>query len=191
MDRHVVVARGQWKNVKAFSGLRGHYRTANAVFATEGESLCACGADFPLITIQEAGLDGFWLHRALVNEGVESHVVDAASIATSRRLRRAKTDRIDGEALLRTLLACKRGEPRVCAMVRVPTPEEEDRRRLCRERRTLTAERIEHVNRIKGLLFSQGVVYEPLHSKRRKRLEDLKTGDGRPLPPAAASSQPW
>ena len=61
-------------------------------------------------------------------------------------------------------------------MVRVPTPEEEDRRRICRERKTLTAERVEHVNRIKGLLFSQGVVYEPLHRDRRKRLEDLKTG---------------
>ena len=140
------------------------------------------GRTFPLIVIQEAGLDGFWIHRLLVSEGIESHVVDAASIAVSRRLRRAKTDRIDGEALLRTLLAYKRGEPRVCAMVRVPTPEEEDRRRICRERKTLTAERVEHVNRIKGLLFSQGVVYEPLHRDRRKRLEDLKTGDGRPLP---------
>ncbi len=152
-------------------------------FSQLKEKACArAGQTFPLIAIQEAGLDGFWVHRVLVNEGVESHVVDAASIAVSRRLRRAKTDRIDGEALLRTLLAYKRGEPRVCAMVRVPTPEEEDRRRLCRERSTLTAERIEHVNRIKGLLFSQGVVYEPLHSDRRKRLEDLKTGDGRPLP---------
>jgi transposase len=60
---------------------------------------------FPLIVIQEAGPDGFWTHRLLVCEGIESHVVDAASIAISRRLRRAKTDRIDGEALLRTLLA--------------------------------------------------------------------------------------
>jgi len=68
-------------------------------------------------------------------EGIESHVVDPASIARSRRRRRAKTDRIDGEALLRTLLAYKRGEPRVCTMVRAPTPEDEDRRRLCRERK--------------------------------------------------------
>ena len=60
--------------------------------------------------------------------GIESHVVDPASIATSRRHRRAKTDKIDGEALVRALLAYKRGEPRVCAMLRVPTPEEEDRR---------------------------------------------------------------
>ena len=113
---------------------------------------------FPIIVIQEAGLDGFWIHRVLESEGIESHVVDPASIATSRRHRRAKTDRIDGEALLRALLAYKRGEPRVCAMVKPPAPEEEDRRRLCRERRVLTNERVLHVNRIKGLLFAQGVV---------------------------------
>src|SRR5208337_858886 len=80
---------------------------------------------FPIIAIQEAGLDGFWIHRVLQSEGIESHVVDAASILTSRRRRRAKTDGIDGETLVRTLLAYKRGEPRVCAMVKAPTPEEE------------------------------------------------------------------
>lgn len=136
-----------------------------------------------LVVIQEAGLDGFWIHRVLESEGVESHVVDPASIATSRRRRRAKTDRIDGEALVRALLAYKRGEPRVCAMLKVPTPREEDRRRICRERKTLTAERIEHVNRIKGLLFAQGIRdYEPLHRCRRALLDELETGDGRPLP---------
>jgi transposase len=141
------------------------------------------GKSFPLIVIQEAGLDGFWIHRVLEREGIESHVVDAASILTSRRRRRAKTDRIDGEALLRTLLAHKRGEPRVCAMVKAPSPQEEDRRRLCRERKTLVAEQVEHVSRIKGLLFTQGISdYEPLHRDRRPRLEELTTGDGRPLP---------
>lgn len=140
------------------------------------------GRRVPIIVIQEAGLDGFWIHRMLEAEGIESHVVDAASIATSRRSRRAKTDRIDGEALVRTLLAYKRGEPRVCAMVRVPTPEEEDRRRLSRERKTLTAERVAHVNRIKGLLFTHGVEYEPAHRSRRARLDELRTRDGGPLP---------
>ena len=141
------------------------------------------GKMFPIITIQEAGLDGFWLHRLLKSEGVESHVVDPASIATSRRRRRAKTDRLDGEALLRALLAFKRGEPRVCAMAVPPTPEEEDRRRLSRERRVLVIERTEHINRIKGLLFSQGIAdYEPIRRDRRERLEELHTGDGRPLP---------
>jgi transposase len=143
------------------------------------------GEGYRIISIQEAGLDGFWIHRILEREGIESYVVDPASIATSRRRRRAKTDKIDGEALVRALLAYKRGEPRVCAMLRVPTPEEEDRRRLVRERKALTNERIRHVNRVKGLLFSQGVSgYEPLHRDRRKALEALSTGDGRPLPPA-------
>ncbi len=141
------------------------------------------GNVFPLIVIQEAGLDGFWIDRVLQNEGVESHVVDPASLATSRRRRRAKTDGIDGETLIRALLAYKRGEPRVCSMVTVPTPEDEDRRRLCRERKTLTVERVQHVNRIKGLLFSQGISgYEPLRRDRRVRLDALHTGDGRPLP---------
>lgn len=71
----------------------------------------------------------------------------------------------------------------MCAMLRVPAPEEEDRRRITRERKALTNERVRHVNRIKGLLFAQGVSgYEPLRRDRRKRLEALKTGDGRPLP---------
>jgi transposase len=147
------------------------------------KALARTGQSFPIVVIQEAGLDGFWIHRVLQNEGIESYVVDPASIATSRRRRRAKTDRIDGEALLRALLAFKRGEPRVCAMVMAPTSEEEDRRRICRERDVLVAERIGHVNRIKGLLFSQGVSgYEPLRRDRRTRLEALRTGDGRPLP---------
>ena len=141
------------------------------------------GKSYPIITIQEAGLDGFWLHRVLQQEGIESHVVDAASIAAPRRRRRAKTDKIDGEALVRVLLAYKRGEPRVCSMVVAPSPEEEDRRRVCRERQVLIDERIGHVNRIKGLLFAQGISdYAPLRRDRRARLEALRTGDGRELP---------
>ena len=73
------------------------------------------GKVFPFVVIQEAGLDGFWIDRALQNEGIESHVVDPASIATPRRRRRAKTDKIDGETLLRALLAHK---PRRTAGVR-------------------------------------------------------------------------
>ena len=148
-----------------------------------GKAQVRTGQNFPIIVIQEAGLDGFWIDRVLRNEGIESHVVDPASIATSRRRRRAKTDKIDGESLVRALLAYKRGEPRVCAMVKVPKPKEEDRRRVCRERKTLTAERVVHVNRIKGLLFSQGITgYEPMRRNRRERLEELQTGDSHPLP---------
>ena len=170
MSKHSVPAGDIAALLTRFTGLR------KKAFARTGKMI-------PVIVIQEAGLDGFWIHRVLQIEGIESHVVDPASIATARRRRRAKTDRIDGEALVRTLLAYKRGEPRVCAMVKALTPEEEDRRRLCRERKVLTNERVLHVNRIKGLLFSQGVSrYEPLRHDRRQRLDELKTGDGRPLP---------
>ncbi len=106
----------------------------------------------------------------------KGHVVDPASIATSRRNKRAKTDRIDGEALVRALLAYKRGEPRVCSMVRPSSPEEEDRRRLVRERKSLITERTRPSNRIKGLLFAQGIsMYEPLRRDRRARLAALRT----------------
>jgi transposase len=141
------------------------------------------GKTFQIVCVQEAGLDGFWLHRLLEAEGVESHVVDPASITTSRRHRRAKTDRLDGEALLRALMAFMRGEPRVCAMAVPPSPQEEDDRRLGRERKTLLVERVRHTNRVKGLLFSQGISdYTPLDKNRRQRLDELTTGDGRPLP---------
>lgn len=140
------------------------------------------------VTIQEAGLDGFWVHRLLESHGVESHVVDAASVAAPRRQRRAKSDRIDGETLLRVLLAWLRGEPRVCSMVRPPSPEEEDRRRLVRERTALIAERNRETNRIDGLLAAQGITgYRPLRRDRRARLAELTTGDGRPLPPRLAA----
>jgi transposase len=142
------------------------------------------GAPVKTVVIQEAGLDGFWVHRLLNANGIESHVVDAASIAVDRRHRRAKTDSIDGETLLRTLMAWARGERRVCSMVRAPSPEEEDRRRLTRERGTLLKERIQHTNRVKGLLGGQGVRdYNPLRRDRFERLEALRTGDGRELPP--------
>lgn len=141
------------------------------------------GRSVRIAVIQEAGLDGFWVHRLLEANGIESHVVDPASIAVPRRRRRAKTDAIDGETLLRTLLAWKRGEPRVCSMVVAPSPEQEDCRRICRERAVLLQERVRHVNRIKGLLSGQGIIdYEPLHRDRREQLDELRTGDGRPLP---------
>ena len=141
------------------------------------------GAPVMIIVIQEAGLDGFWIHRLLVQNGITSHVVDPASIAINRRHRRAKTDKIDGVKLLRTLMAWMRGERQVCTMVQPPSPEDEDRRRLARERARLLRERIQHTNRIKGLLSGQGIPdYDPLHRDRRRCLAALTTGDGRPLP---------
>lgn len=138
---------------------------------------------FPLVVIQEAGLDGFWPGRVLSKEPwIESHIVEAASIAMPRRHRRAKTDRIGGETLIRALMAWKRGEPRACSMVKLLMPEEDDNRPIGRERKTLIAEHVFHVNRIKGLLFTQGIrEYEPLRRDRRQRLDELRTGDGRML----------
>jgi transposase len=171
MSRHSLAA----GDVSALLALLGRLRR---------QTLDRTGREARIVCIQEAGFDGFWLHRVLESEGVESWVVDPASVAVNRRRRRAKTDNIDGAALLRTLLGFKRGEPRVCSMAYPPPPETEDRRRPCRERAALLRERIAHTNRIKGLLFSQGIVdYDPMPKKRRReRLEALKTGDGRPLP---------
>jgi transposase len=135
-----------------------------------------------VIVIQEAGFDGFWLHRVLESEGITSHVVDAASIPVPRRRRRAKSDRIDGVTLWRSLIAWLRGETRVCSMVRPPSVADEDRRRLVREYDILVRERTRETNRIAGLLAAQGIHgYKPLRRDRWKMLEKLVTGDGRPL----------
>jgi len=143
-----------------------------------------CGKPVRIVSCYEAGLDGHWLHRWLTEQGVISHVVDPSSIEVSRRARRAKTDRIDLEKLMRTFLAYLRGEPRVCSMLYVPTVEDEDRKRRTRERDRLKKERTAHTNRIKGLLFGQGVRDAlPLKPGFIASLEKVRTGDGRVLPP--------
>jgi transposase len=142
-----------------------------------------CGRPVTVVVMQEAGRDGFWVHRLLQAHEMRSHVVDPSSIAVNRRSRRAKTDRIDAEAMLRTLMAWSRGERQVCAMVRPPSREAEDARRLNREREALLAERIRHANRIKGLLATQGVFrFEPTGRDRRVRLADVRTPEGGALP---------
>lgn len=143
------------------------------------------GKCYPLVVIQEAGLDGFWIDRVLRQEDwIESHVVDAASIAVSRRRRvPAPSSRHAALRACRPSSVRTSVSPSIRSVFARPTPEDEDRRRISRERKTLIAERIEHSNRIKGLLFSQGIRdYEPLRRDRRKRLDELRTGDGRALP---------
>jgi len=110
-----------------------------------------------VVSCYEAGYDGFWLHRLLMAAGITSLVFDPASIAVEQRSRRAKTDRIDGELLLRTLMAHLRGEPRVVRIVRVPSVEQEDARRASRERDRLVKEQTAHTNRIKALLRLTGM----------------------------------
>ena len=142
------------------------------------------GRPVEMISCYEAGYDEFWLHRLLEGQGVHSLVVDPASVQVDRRARRAKTDRIDAERLLRSLMAYLRGEPKVWSVVRVPSVAEEDDRRLHRERHRLINERIQHVNRIKGLCAIHGIYdYQPMRSDRTRRLEQLRTGDGHALPP--------
>ncbi len=143
-----------------------------------------CGRPVAVVVMQEAGRDGFWVRRLLEAHGIRSLVVDPSSIAVNRRSRRAKTDRIDAEAMLRTLMAWSRGERQVCSMVRPPLREAEDARRLNREREALLAERIRHANRIKGQLATQGVFgFEPTLQHRRARLAALRTPEGACLPP--------
>ena len=142
------------------------------------------GRPVRIVSCYEAGLDGHWLHRWLSEQGVISYEIDPSSIEVSRRARRAKTDRIDLGKLMRTLLAYLRGEPRVCSMVHVPTVEEEDRKRRTRERDRLLQERTAHSNRIKGLLHGQGIRDAmPLKPGFIASLDQLRTGDGRMLPP--------
>jgi len=148
----------------------------------------ALGRPVEVVSCYEAGYDGFWLHRLLQAHGVDSRVFDPASLQVSRRARRAKTDRIDVHGLLRALMAHLRGEPKVVSVVRVPSVADEDARRPHRERDRLVRERVQHVNRIKGLCATQGIYdYEPFRRDRRERLAALRTGDGRALPPRLAA----
>jgi len=136
-----------------------------------------------VVSCYEAGYDGFWLHRLLDARGVLNYVIDPTSLQVDRRARRNKTDGVDVAQLLRSLMAYLRGEPKVWSVVRVPSIAEEDDRRLHRERSRLLNERNQHVNRIKGLLAIQGIYdFEPMHRDRIRRLERLRTADGRKLP---------
>jgi transposase len=139
-----------------------------------------------VIAVYEAGWSGFWLARWLVRHGVEAYVIQPSSVPVDRRMRRAKSDGIDSELLLRTLLAWLRGEPRVCSMVPIPDEADEDARRCVRERTELISERVGLTNRIKAVLATLGVSdYNPLLRNRHRRLAELRTGLGEPLPPNA------
>lgn len=105
-----------------------------------------------VIVTHEAGRDGFWLARHLQPRGVEVFVMQASSLPVDRRARRAKTDVIDVEMLLRTLLAFLRGEPRVCSLVPIPSEADEEARRAHREREDLMGARRSLLNKIDGIL---------------------------------------
>jgi transposase len=139
-----------------------------------------------VVLVYEAGYSGFWLARWLARHGVAPFVIQPSSVPVDRRARRAKSDGIDAELLLRTLLAWLRGEPRVCSMVPIPTEADEDARRGVRERQDLLGERVALVNGIAAILATLGVCsYDPLRRDRRQQLEGLRTALGDPLPPQA------
>ena len=139
--------------------------------------------DARVVSCYEAGRDGFWLHRFLVAHGVENLVVDSSSIEVSRRKRRAKTDRLDGESLLDLLLRHVAGSrKKVWSVVRVPTLEDEDRRHLHRELLSAKRDRARVTNRMKGLLANHGLTLD-LKQDVAKQLAALRQWDGSPLPP--------
>ena len=109
-----------------------------------------------VVVTYEAGYSGFWLARLLQRHAVEVYVIQPVSVPVDRRQRRAKTDAIDADLLLRTCLAFLRGEPRVCSMVPIPNEDDEDARHLVREREDLIAERIGLTNRIGAILTTLG-----------------------------------
>src|SRR3954471_17375834 len=131
----------------------------------------------------EAGRDGFWLHRVLTAHGIAAYVLEPTSILVNRRARRAKTDRLDAEGMLRVLATWLRGDRQVCSMVRVPTPDEEDAKRPHREREHLVQERLRIENRLEALLFTQGIRGRPSLRSWERDMAKLRTGDGRALPP--------
>jgi transposase len=137
--------------------------------------------DARVASCYEAGRDGFWIHRALLSMGIENIIVDSASIEVSRRGKRAKTDRLDAGKLVGMLLRYRAGERKTWSVVRVPTPEEEDRRHLHRELKAAKRDRTRITNRIRALLFGQGICLPEL-KELPQRLGSLRTWNGEPLP---------
>ena len=177
-----------WKLVFSDGGEKRRHETMEAGHRMElVEAIRKAKEKFDLsseakvVSCYEAGRDGFWLHRYLVTLGVENQVVDSSSIETNRRKRRAKTDRIDGVKLLTMLMRYWGGERGLWSVVRVPTVEDEEGRRLHRELASLNKERTRHRNRIRGLLVAQGLRLEP-NGDFLQRLEALTLWDGAPLP---------
>jgi transposase len=130
----------------------------------------------------EAGRDGFWFHRYLVSEGIENFIVDSASIEVNRRKRRAKSDRLDVDSLVRMLIRYDY-DKKVWSVVCVPTAEEEDQRQLHRDLASMEKEKTQKINRIRGLLATQGVRIKGSMDFSKSKLESIRTPDKKPLLP--------
>jgi len=147
---------------------------------TKAKARCGLPPEAGVHSCYEAGRDGFWFHRWLIEQGMDNIVVDSSSIEVNRRARRAKTDRLDGDKLLAMLIRYHAGERRVWSVVRVPTPEQEDARRAHRELGRLGQERTAHINRIRALLVLQNLRVKYVGGRLWQR---WWTGHARELPP--------
>jgi len=137
-----------------------------------------------IVAAFEAGRDGFWLARWLRNHGIEVYAIHAGSIPVPREHRRAKTDRLDTEMLMRAVLGWLRGEPRHCRMVQIPTLQEEDARRPNREREVIVREQTRLINRVKATMAWLGITGVSLTTRdATKKLAELRTPNGEPIPP--------
>jgi transposase len=139
--------------------------------------------DAPVRSCYEAGRDGFWVHRFLESQGIDNQVVDSSSIEVNRRGRRRKTDRLDAGKLLSMLIRWHHGERKLWSVVQVPSVADEDRRQLHRDLGELKAERVQHTNRIKGLLAGCGLSVIGIDEHFAEVLAELRTWDGQPVPP--------
>jgi transposase len=139
------------------------------------------GADTPVVSCYEAGRDGFWLHRYLTARGVGNVIVDSACIEVNRRKRRVKSDRLDADKLVTMLVRYQAGERKLWSTVRVPSVGEEDQRQLHRELQELKDDRTRHINRIKGLLASQGLALEVVDESLPEWLPAARLWDGTAL----------
>jgi transposase len=186
----VEISRPTWVIAAHVPGL-GHVKVRRRIEARAEALLlaieqlkrrAATGIDHVIVTY-EAGYTGFWLARLVRRHAIEVYVIQPVSVPVDRRRRRAKTDAIDADLLLRTCLAFLRGEPRVCSMVPIPDQKDEDARHLVREREDLIAERIGLTNRIGAILATLGVEeFDPLRRDRRVRVAEVRTALGEPIP---------
>jgi transposase len=186
----VEVSQAAWNIAAHVPGL-GHVKTRRRIEPNAEDLLLAVDqlrrrasvAPTHVVVTYEAGYSGFWLARLLQRYAIEVYVIQPVSVPVDRRQRRAKTDVIDADLLLRTCLAFLRGEPRVCSMVPIPNEEDEDARHLVREREDLIAERIGLTNRIGAILTTLGVEgFDPLRRDRRMRIEEVRTALGHSIP---------
>lgn len=137
----------------------------------------------PVVSCYEAGRHGFWLHRFLIDRGIENHVVNSSSIEVPRKARRRKTDKLDVKSLVRLLVRYwTLGEEDAWSVVNPPSREDEDRRQLHRELETLKEEWTARGNRIRSLLATQGVKLK-LRGDFPERLREVRLWDGSPIPP--------